>query len=377
MRLKLSRYGLLICLFICLQSCKKDNPIINSTTEFEAYLQDEMEAQHIPALSVLIFKEDAILHEAYLGQSNIQQNLPLGADHLFLLASVSKVITATALLQLYEDGHFGLDDDINNHLPFDVSYPGSATPITFRMLLTHTSGIGDNGTVMDAQYFYNQDPPIALAAFMENYLKVGGSLYDPIENFYDFEPGEDHEYSNMGTALIGVLVENISGQDFNSYCKQHIFTPLAMTHTAWRLDEITQPIATPYDYFGGQNQAIQHYTNTDYPNGGLRSTARDLHRFLRVFTLGGLSNNYQLLEESTLNLMKTPQIPDIDPEVGLHLFLMNAQLGLWGHDGGEQGVATVMAFHPDTHVGAIILSNQGEAYLDDILQEAYEFGLKL
>ena len=75
--------------------------------------------------------------------------------------------------------------------------------------------------------------------------------------------------------------------------------------------------------------------------------------------------------------MITPQIPSIDNEVGLHLFLMNAANGLWGHDGGEEGVATIMAFNPTTRVGAIILTNQGDAELDEMLTEAYKLGLDL
>lgn len=75
--------------------------------------------------------------------------------------------------------------------------------------------------------------------------------------------------------------------------------------------------------------------------------------------------------------MITPQIPSLDNEVGLHLFLMNPANNLWGHDGGEQGVATIMAFNPDLKIGAIILTNQGDADLDEILVAAYKFGLTL
>ena len=90
-----------------------------------------------------------------------------------------------------------------------------------------------------------------------------------------------------------------------------------------------------------------------------------------------MSNNYELLTANTINSMITPQIPLLDNEVGLHLFLMNPENSLWGHDGGEQGVATIMGFNPVTKVGAIILTNQGEVELDEILVEAYQLGLEL
>ncbi|MFK7784321.1 MAG: serine hydrolase domain-containing protein [Crocinitomicaceae bacterium] len=363
--------------FFIFNGCKKDEVEINGIEDFETYLSEEMTDQNIPATAVMIFKGETILYEKYQGYSNIQQNVALADNHLFLIASISKVVTATALLQLYEDGAFGLDEPINNYLPFSVTVPGYSQQITFRMLLTHTSGIADNDVVMDAQYYYNQDPPISLASFIENYLEVGGTFYDEYDNFHDFEPGTQFEYSNIGSAVIGVLVENISGLDFNTYCKDNIFTPLGMTNTSWRLNEITQTIVTPYDFLNGSNQVIQHYTNTDYPNGGLRTTVQDLHKLLIAFENAGMSNGHPLLESSTIDAMMSAQFINSQGEtVGLHLYL-DEETNTWGHDGGEQGVATIMGFNPTSKVGAIVFTNQGEADLDGLFEEAYKLGEKL
>lgn len=370
-------------LFVSLQSCKKDELNVDNTavdtTEFNEFIQDEMDFQKIPTLSVHIFEKNDIKYEKYFGKSNMQQNTPLKFDDIFLLASISKVVTATALLQLYDDGLFELDDKINDYLPFDVLVPSQNTNITFRMLLTHTSGIAD-GSALDDQYYDGQDSPIALASFMQDYLVQGGQYYNSTENFYDFEPGTEHEYSNIGSALMGVLVENISNKGFNAYCKENIFQPLGMSHTFWRLDESFQSnltIVQPYYYENNQFEEIQHYTFTDYPNGGLRSSGQDMFKFFRAFVQHGTSSNYQLLNSSTIDAMITPQIPSIDDEVGLHLFIMDSENGLWGHDGGEEGVATIMAFNPETKVGAIIFANQGDVDLEEILSEAYKLGLKL
>ncbi len=368
--------SIMIFCLISFSNCNKEELDIKGTAEFEEYLQEEMDLQKIPAMSVLVFKENEILYEKYLGKSNVQQKVSLAKDHLFLMASISKVVTATALLQLFEDGQFSLEDKVNDYLSFNVKIPNQTKDITFKMLLSHTSGIAD-GSALDDQYYYGEDSPVALSFFLENYLTPGGSFYSASENFHNFEPGAEHEYSNVGNALIGLLVEEISGLDFNSYCKQNIFMPLGMNNTHWRLDEISQTIVTPYNYQSGQFETIQNYTFTDYPNGGLRSTGTDMFKFLRAFTQDGQSNDYELLMSSTINSMTSPQIPSIDQEVGLHLFLMNAANNLWGHDGGEQGVATIMAFNPSTKVGAIILTNQGEVDLDEILVVAYKLGLEL
>jgi len=302
--------AILVLILVSFQNCTKDKITINSIVDLEDYIRDEMDAQNIPAMSIISFKESEILYENYFGKSNLEQNIPLANDHLFLLASISKVVTATALLQLNEAGKFSLDDNINDYLPFNVSVPNQNTPITFRMLLTHTSGIADGSAIID-QYYYEMDSPIALDYFLENYLVPGGEFYNETENFYDFEPGSEYKYSNEGSALIAVLVEQISNIDFNSYCKENIFQPLEMTHTFWRLDECFESnytIVQPYNYINKQYEAVQHYTFTDYPNGGLRTTGRDLLSFMSAFIQKGISNNYQLLKSSTINSMITPHI---------------------------------------------------------------------
>lgn len=364
--------------FLLLSSCSSggDEPIINNEAEFKTYIEDEMDIQDIPALSALIFRNNDILYEGYFGKSQLAQNISLQSDHLFLLASVSKVITATALLQLYDKGLFSLDDKINDYLSFEVKNPNSNTDITFQMLLTHTSSIAD-GSALDSQYYYGKDSPVTLNYFLENYFTPNGAFYNANENFHNFEAGSKFEYSNEGNALIGLLVEQISGMDFNAYCKQNIFNPLGMTNSFWRLDEISQTIVQPYDFVNNKNKAIEHYTFTDYPNGGLRSTSKDLFSFLSAFVQNGKSNNFQVLKSETITKMFTPQIPTLDKEMGLHLFYLNAENNLWGHDGGEQGVATIMAFNPETGIGAIILTNQGDADLDAILIKAYKLGTKL
>lgn len=205
-----------ILLVFCL-SCSKEDEDLSSTEEFEEFLEDEMEEQNIPAMAVLIFNDATIKYQGYKGKSQIQQNKSLQANHLFLMASISKVVTATALVQLYDDGLFILDEKINGHLPFDVNIPNHSQDITFRMLLTHTSGIAD-GSALDSQYYNEVDSPVDLGDFLESYLVPGGTNYNASENFHDFSPGSDHEYSNVGSALIGHLVEEISGMSFNAYC---------------------------------------------------------------------------------------------------------------------------------------------------------------
>lgn len=370
----------LLCIVVSFAwSCNKADDDVspvaspNTQEEFESYLSDVVEDQNIAAMSVLLFKGADIKYERYIGVSDKNTGAALNSSNMFLLASISKTVTATALMQLYEQGKFGLDDKINDHLPFTVKVPGRSTDITFRMLLMHTSAIAD-GAALDGQYYDNRDSPVPLSAFMQDYLTVGGKYYNATDNFHNFEPGTKHEYSNVGSALIGVLVEQLSGMDFNSYCKQHIFIPLGMNNTYWRLDEApVQQIVHPYD----GDTRLEHYTFTDYPNGGLRSTAQDMFRFLSAYSNSGAYGTTRVLKEATVREMLRVQNSSIDNTAGLHWFVMNTANNIWGHDGGEKGVATIMGFNPDNKTGAIIFTNQGDADLDNVLVTAYNYAVKL
>ena len=365
-------FFLLVC--VSLLSCKQnDNITVESVQDLEDLIEDEMDFQDIPGLAILIFQQDNLLYENYFGKSDISRGKALSGDQPFLIASISKSITATALMQLWEEGKFQLDDPINDHLSFSVNSPHSVTAITFRMLLNHTSGIADNENVQDGQYYWGQDSPVTLKSFLQDYFTPGGAHYNAQENFHTFQPGSRHEYSNIGSALVGLLVEEISGIDFNTYCKNNIFQPLCMNNTAWKLSELdTNTIVRPYFYDNGF-QPLGHYTFTDYPNGGLRTSARDLSHFLSAFALG----NESLLKQSTMDEMLKLQAPGIDQTVGLGMYLMDTQHQLWGHDGGEQGVSTTMAFHPGNGIGVIILTNGEDVDLDELQKKAYELGQRL
>ena len=221
-----------------------------SEDELIEFIESTMEAYAIPGLAISIVKGENIVWEKYFGYANIDENINVNSSTLFMLASISKTVTATALMQLYEEGLFLLDDDIDDYLPFDVNHPDYLTPITFKMLLTHTSGIKDNWDVMP---YYDGDSEFGLEYYLEQYFTPGGDFYGSNANFTNSMPGSNHVYSNIGVALIGLLVEKISNHPFNIYCSENIFEPLSMNNTFWFLSEIENltQIALPYIDIGG------------------------------------------------------------------------------------------------------------------------------
>ena len=191
-------------------------------------LATELDKLELPGLAAAIVKNGQIVCASASGFANIAEDRPVTPDTLFLVASISKTVTATALMQLYEQGKFKLDDDINDYLAFDVRIPDAPdAPITFRQLLTHTSSIQDSSFFNDF-LTKGMDSPITLAELLQGYLTPDGAYYDANDNFQSEAPGEVYEYTNMNFVLIGYLVEVMSGVPFDKYCRDNIFAPLGM-----------------------------------------------------------------------------------------------------------------------------------------------------
>ena len=250
------------------------------STSLDSFIVSKMEQYHFPGLSACIIKDDQIIWKGAYGYANILQNKLVTDSTLFHIASVSKPFTGTAIMQLWENGLFELDDDINKYLPFEVRNPDFPNdPITFRMLLTHTSSISDNMDVFRPLNVWDMDSPVALGSFLENYLVPGGDYY-LAKNWYGQPPGVKWDYANVGAALIGYLVETVSEISFEQYCQDSIFVPLGMNETSWFLSNLdVNNIATPYKYSNGNYYTSSHAGIPYYPAAQLRTSASQLARF--------------------------------------------------------------------------------------------------
>lgn len=345
----------------------------NAQTALDIFITDQMENKHISGVSAVIIKDEKLAWVGNYGVANISTGQPVDTNTLFMLASISKTITATAIMQLYEENYFELEDDINLHLPFEIyhpSYPDST--ITMLQLLTHSSAMRDNWDILDTVYVAG-DSPLSLGAFMQGYFEAGGPYYYAEDNFYSYAPSADYNYCNEGIALLGYMVEVFTGQSFNSYCNEHIFEPLCMTNTGWFLSELdTNLIAHPYDYIGGSYIDYGLYGYPDYPDGQLRTTALSLAKFLWMNMNAGNFNGVQILEPETINLMRSSQIPFIDPTQGLVWYSYEDGGTWWGHSGGDSGVSTDMYFNEDNQTGIIVLTNSDNSHTQ-IWNELVEF----
>lgn len=325
--------------------------------ELGRFIAERMSKARVPGLSAALVSDGEVLAVGAWGLANVEEDRRADTGTLFNLASVSKTIVSISASLLVEDGALDLDAAVNDYLPFAVDHPRSSKAITTRMLLTHSSGISDNWDVLESLYV-SGDSPIALGDFLEDYLVAGGQYYDPQLN-YDAGPGQAADYSNVASSLAAYVVESVSGTPFDAFCEARIFEPLGMDATGWHLSDIdTTQLAMPYGWERGGWSPYGFYGYPDYPDGQLRTSAPQLARVLAMVSAGGVYDGERLLSEASVEALLTPQIPNLEETQGLIWY--SWELGddtVWGHNGGDDGVATEILFRRSDGAGVVLLMN--------------------
>ena len=330
-----------------------------------------MEKQNVPGLAACIVKRDEVVWSSGYGMANLTKLIPFTPDQsLFHIASVTKCITATAIMQLRDRGLLKLDEDINKFLKFSVRNPKHPDkPITFRHLLTHTASINDSDGINSI--YAVGDPTTSLEEVVIEYFTAEGALWTR-ENYSENAPGASKRYSNAGFALLGYLVEVISKQPLDEYLQQNIFRPLKMNETSFYIAKLNrQRHACPYTYVREATQKLvpgvgdgnllpegvsptvgynEHalYSYPTLADGMVRTSVQQLANFMIAMMNGGRFADTQLLNEETVNEMLGQH------EQGLGWFRTG---DYWGHDGGDPGCSTEMMFNPNNKVGLIIFAN--------------------
>ncbi|MBK6626098.1 MAG: beta-lactamase family protein [Flavobacteriales bacterium] len=279
-------------------------------------LQSVATANGLVGMSVVTTCGTAVQDVVHTGKRDLALNLDVDDSTRYRIASISKLVTAIGLMRLYEQGAFGLDDDVSIALGFTFRNPAHpSVPITYRMLLSHRSSFQDGtgyGDFQSATYGTTPPPPISELAL------PGGDWYTA--NMWRTEaPGSYFAYSNANYGIIGTLVEALSGQRFDLYMRQQVLLPLGI-HGSYNVQDLpgVADLAALYrnstpqsDNFGGvmppAPDLSQYVIGTNglffAPQGGLRVSALELARFAILLANEGTYDGTILLQPATLALM--------------------------------------------------------------------------
>jgi len=346
-----------------------------------------MQEKKLPGMAVVLVNSYGVIYKRGFGKADIEAAKSYTLSTTQEVGSVSKMILVVAMMKAIELGYFSLDTDINQILPYKVVNPHEPKhAITIRELATHTSGIIDNpGIYINTFKFDLQRRPYSstyleplqglgykqaladttLKQFFLNYLDQKGKYYSS-GNFTYTPSGRTSSYSNIATALIAYLIEIKSGVSYKTFTKKYIFEPLHMSHSAWFTAEVKLNKLAQLYHDGGIRFPL--YDLATYPDGGLKTNALDLSRFL-VDMINGLSGKSRVLKAQSFQTMFTPQFSGTNLPAGLSLAKRNKGI-LWnlynngtiGHDGDDPGVSSFLVFNPATGLGGLFLCNK---YMDD------------
>lgn len=321
------------------------NSIIYSQTRpnkiFDEYLAKYLEIKNVPSISAGLLESGEIIWNSSIGNSDIENNVPTSTSSLYRIASISKPITAVAVLQLWERGLLNLDTDVRTYLP---NFPDKKYKFTIRQLLNHTAGIRNyrEGEFDSKKFYPTTDDALKLLT------------YDSLV----FEPGTKYAYTSLGYNLLAAIIEKVSKSSFEEYLKENIFLPAGMQST--KVDKQIEIILNRTR--GYEKNAFRRIVNAPLADlsikiagGGLLSNTKDLLLFSKA-----LMEN-KLLKQSTLDMMvkrtKLKSGKEINYGLGFSLDFVNDSLRYILHNGAGTGFSSMLLIDPSKKIATVHLIN--------------------
>ncbi|MFN5361313.1 MAG: serine hydrolase domain-containing protein [Bacteroidota bacterium] len=318
-----------------------------------------MKTKPVVGLSVAVVKHNRIIYTQSFGYKNLERSIPLTNDGMFRIASISKSFSATAIMQLQEQGKLSIDQDVSELIGFPVRnprYPDSI--ITLRLMMSHLSSINDS------QGYFTLD-----AIHPEKNTKW-------MDAYSNYPPGTKFSYCNMNYNMIGAIIERVSGERFDQYVYNHVLTPLKLSG-GYNLDELdTSRLASIYEYrsdsgkfvlspgaYASRTREVANY-QLGYsaplfsPTGGMKISASDLARYMIMHSRQGKNAGKRIISRKSARLMQTPLKSDTHYAFAIENSdkIIPGQM-LWGHTGSAYGLHSAMFFQPDKKFGFVLISN--------------------
>lgn len=314
-------------------------PRINKerVSKINSMLDEAISKEQVPGLVAMIVKDGKVIYHEAKGFADVESNQPMEKNSIFRIASQTKAITSTAIMILWEEGKFKLDDPISKYIPefknpqvlntfryADTTFTTrpSSREITIRHLLTHTSGLGYG--VIDGdermKMIYHKAGVVDL--FTTEKVTIEESVKRLARLPLHHEPGTKYTYSE-GLDVLGYLVEIISGKPFDVFLKERIFDPLGMNDTRFYINEAQAPRLVTVHTRKDNKWASYPVTFYDpaYPKSGaktffsggagLSSTTEDYAKFLQMYLNGGIYNGKRILSPHTIHTMMQNQVGDL------------------------------------------------------------------
>lgn len=334
--------------------------------KLETVANAELAETNTPGAAVAIVRDERVVFARGFGAANVETGEPVTTEMLFRIGSMTKTFTALALLSLAEEGKLRLEEPVGNYVK---GLNPKLAQITLHQLLTHTSGVRDEGRP------YGAHDETALLNAVRGWK----------EDLFFTEPGRIFSYSNLNYALVGAAIEEAGGKPFADAMSERVFKPLGMSRSAFRPTEaMTYPLAQGHNARGNAKPVVVRPYTDNVPNwaaGFMFASANDLARFAVAFLNEGKLDGKQPI--AAKNIFKASrgavEIPGLDgAKYGYGLRIGEIRgVRVLSHGGAIPGFGAQIIMSPAHRVAVIILANKSGARLDKTVETALEMTLPL
>jgi len=305
----------------------------------DAFLQEQLKANRIPGMAVAIVQGDRVIFQKGYGEA--APGRAAGPQTPFYIGSVTKTFTATAAMKLVEQGKLELDAPVQKYLPwFQVADSQVSAQITVRNLLNHTSGLSELGDPNSSAYTASLEEQARLLSQVRPNAAVGTRF----------------QYYNQNYRLLGLIIEQVSGQPFGEYLKASVFTPLGMTRSATHPADVPDLAQGYTRVFGFPLARPQRYIPGALPSGYAITTAEDMAHYLLAQINNRQPGGAPLLPPDLLAQTRTPPA-GIDSEYGMGWIVMENGNTL-AHGGAIDRFQCFVAIGLKERIGFVVLFNQ-------------------
>src|ERR1700704_6584335 len=314
--------------------------------QIEAAISKFMASTHVPGLSAAVAEDGRFEWAAGFGMADLENNFPATEHTLYRLASISKSLTATAAMQLFERGQLDLDAPVQKYCP---SFPQKPWPITTRQVMGHLAGIRHYKSGSQ------DDPEVGNTRHFEKQIEAGLNFFK--EDALLSPPGTQFHYSTHGFTLVGCVIEGASGSRYVDFLRQNVFLPAGMAQT--QFDDRFAIITYRTRFYDKTESGVVRnadFLDSSYkiPGGGWLSSAEDMAKFeVAMFS-------DSVVSRATRDAMWTSQKTSEGKETGYALgWGTGKELGVIdvGHGGGQQGTSTFIMMIPERRAGVVVLMN--------------------
>lgn len=326
-------------------------------------LEEIAKKNNTVGLAVVAVNDGEIVYKNYLGYKDLENKTPLGEKDIFRIASISKSFTATAIMQLVEQGKLSLDADISDLVGFKVRNPKyPETPVTVKMLLSHSSSMSD----ANGYSTINRINPDSSATWQTAWN--------------DWEPGTKYQYCNLGYNTLGTILERVSGERFDKYIVNHILNPLGVYGGYEVLSLDSTKFVKIYSYKSAdssfthspaayatrekeiQNYKFGHSASIFSPTGGLKISPADLAKVMTMHMNFGSLDTVKIISEESSRMMQNIAIePTDEGDAYGYAIRISKQLldghTMIGHTGSAYGVYTSMFWDEGRKFGFVVMTN--------------------